>query len=705
MAGQFGGGGLLTCGEYGSMRERAPAAYWRAEGTGRPAARRGTGRAAGTGRTARRGTGRAAGTGRTAARRGTGRAAGTGRAVVTGRTAARRGTGRVAGTGRAVGTGRTVARRGTGRTVARRGTGRAAGTRRAERRTRTAARRAARRAAGTGRAAARRRGAGPELASSTAIAGDDGGWAGDGCIVEGGVGGGGCTGNGWCTAEGGVGGDGDGWIVVCVRWGSCIHDDGGNGKTNLSHETVMRRFWMPIIHCCTSAIREACTLYRALNISDPAANPALDDKRLCTSICKLDLLSMEDRFIELKVWACTMQALIKFLARSYVYAEELARRCSVWDQSYVLGIVCRHKISSLLQDLRAPAADVHDRLFSDADAAIPTLDTTSAVSSTGSDETDDFQFTPDGVITSPTNTQLYRLSTQSDGTLAIGNISKSYRFHSTLGCGGGLGNISSFLLLESGCSAFPPQIFDHDVMRCQCAVEHLAIAVQDVRERLGRSRTWPVEKQSNGRSAGPASEERGTSMDHFPPTRLADYGGKDASVLEKKPRLRRGGRSSHHVLLSPATRHKAMLNIPEFSTPSPGSPFFAADPEGRIGKREAEKGSEVPAPPKRSARRLKTLAGTTNLGRDRCEVGRPALTVHSVAPKTCWQERIQLHENEDRAQNVVPYSPCSNSGADVRIKLLARREVAPKLTEGRRRDGKPRDECLGLPVAVKDSEM
>ncbi|KAJ7676302.1 hypothetical protein B0H17DRAFT_1140023 [Mycena rosella] len=108
--------------------------------------------------------------------------------------------------------------------------------------------------------------------------------------------------------------------------------------------------WMPIVHCCTFAIREKCALYRALGIADPAADPALEDTHLRIPICELDLLSMADSFLELNIWACIMQVLIKFigLARSAnAYFDDVIRRCSVWDKMHTFGILFHQDIRNL----------------------------------------------------------------------------------------------------------------------------------------------------------------------------------------------------------------------------------------------------------------------------------------------------------------------------------------------------------------------
>ncbi|KAJ7676308.1 hypothetical protein B0H17DRAFT_1140029 [Mycena rosella] len=147
--------------------------------------------------------------------------------------------------------------------------------------------------------------------------------------------------------------------------------------------------------------QQVCARYRALGLVDPSVDPLEKvNSRLGLAILNLDLPSIGNPFLELKVWMCSMQ-----VGSMHTSTKGLAA------------------VSSLLVP--------QQRSQTINNSATPSLNTTSSMSSAGSD---DYRFTPDSVITPPppTNIQLHQRSMDSGGSVVIENVSNSRRFHSTL---------------------------------------------------------------------------------------------------------------------------------------------------------------------------------------------------------------------------------------------------------------------------------
>ncbi|KAJ7470887.1 hypothetical protein FB451DRAFT_1559427 [Mycena latifolia] len=131
--------------------------------------------------------------------------------------------------------------------------------------------------------------------------------------------------------------------------------------------TARQESYGPIIRHSRVVMREACARYRALGLDDspadailgPANRPLKTNAHLSIELILRDLPSMEDAFIELKIWACSLHVLADYTDRARRFSEELNRRGSPWDRVCAAGILLNEDIHSLFsKKLSTPAAGV-----------------------------------------------------------------------------------------------------------------------------------------------------------------------------------------------------------------------------------------------------------------------------------------------------------------------------------------------------------
>ncbi|KAJ7116662.1 hypothetical protein C8R44DRAFT_739345 [Mycena epipterygia] len=79
-------------------------------------------------------------------------------------------------------------------------------------------------------------------------------------------------------------------------------------------------------------IRNMLTRYRDLPIAKRRNEPALSGPELCHKIMAMDFHSMDDTFMEFKIWVSMTEHITRYIVAEIQHGKELDRRCSWWDK-------------------------------------------------------------------------------------------------------------------------------------------------------------------------------------------------------------------------------------------------------------------------------------------------------------------------------------------------------------------------------------